>query len=84
MYVCQICQKVTPPHTPSNRIITETRPRRYLRRSKANRVPGIRKSRRKDDDSRKDDPGGDGYEIVREIIVCPACVQREQIAYPQP
>jgi len=83
MYICQICQKVTSPHTPGNRVITETRPHRYPRRSKANRVPGIRKSRRKDDDSRKDDPGGVGYEIVREIIVCPACAQRKQIAHTQ-
>jgi hypothetical protein len=77
MYVCQICQKTVLPRTPANRIITETRARHYPRRSNANPVSRKRKSGRTND-PRKDDPGGVGYEIVREIIVCPVCAQREQ------
>jgi hypothetical protein len=53
MYICQICRKTVPPHTPAHRIPVELRTRRYPRRHKANLVFGKRKPVRKDDQSRK-------------------------------
>lgn len=111
MYICQICRKTVPPHTPAHRIAIEWRPRLYPRRRDANLVFGKRKPVRKDDETRKrkdlradepkeqpkrnakpghrppkgvyiDDAGGEGYEIVREITVCPDCAGRLPAARP--
>ena len=70
MYKCQMCQRTIPPRTRAHRIVVETRPRQYPFRPKANRV--IVDGREKF----VDDPGGEGWEIVREAIVCPECAAR--------
>ena len=74
MYRCQICNKVVPPRTKAYCIPVETRFRRYPFRPKANRVV-----RENPDEDKKgkivyiDDPGGEGYEIAREVLACPEC-----------
>lgn len=67
MYRCQLCGGVVPANTPAIRQVVETRKRKYPLREKANR---FRKDRRI---KQSDDPGGIGYEAVREIVVCPGC-----------
>lgn len=67
VYRCQLCGGVVPPNTPAIRQVAETRQRKYPFRAKANRF-------RKDGRIKEsDDPGGVGYETVREIVVCPGC-----------
>jgi hypothetical protein len=72
MYRCQICAKVMPPRTKAYRISVETRHRRYPKREKVNRVAKDHKVRL------VDDPGGEGYEIVREVTACPDCAARHK------
>jgi hypothetical protein len=50
-------------------VVTERRPTEYPSRSKAQRARSGRRSKY------QDDPGGAGYEIAKEAIVCPACAQ---------
>jgi hypothetical protein len=71
MYRCQICKQVVPAGTKARRVVSETRPRIYPFRMKANRAVRI-----KDKLVYPDDPGGTGWEIAREITVCPACAER--------
>jgi len=67
MYKCQICQRTVPAGTKAYRIPVEFRPRRYPPHAKANRVLRDHKI------VYTDDPGGEGYEIVREVTACPDC-----------
>jgi hypothetical protein len=67
MYKCDICQQIVPAGTKAHRLPVEFRFRRYPHRKNVNRV--VR-------DGRifvSDDPGGEGYEIAREITACPDC-----------
>jgi len=67
VYRCQLCGAVVPANTSAIRQVVETRRREYPFRAKANRF-------RKDGRIKEsDDPGGVGYEAVREIVVCPGC-----------
>ena len=70
MYRCEICKEVVPPHTPSHRVVTETRPAQYPFRPDANVVLVKGKS------EKRHDPGGSGREIAREVIACPRCAGR--------
>jgi hypothetical protein len=67
MYRCEICKEVVPPRTPSHRVVVETREVRYPFRADANVVVVKGKL------EKRNDPGGIGREIVREVIVCPRC-----------
>jgi hypothetical protein len=66
---------VVPSGTSAQRIVVETRAKKYPFRPEANRV--VRLSEK---GKRKvifvDDPGGAGREVAREMIVCPACASR--------
>jgi hypothetical protein len=70
MYVCQCCLTTVPPRTPAHRISIETRLHRYPTRPRANRI--LRKGKERF----IPDPGGDGCEIAREIVIRPACLRR--------
>ena len=72
MYKCEKCQNVVPAKTKAHRVVIETRKKRYPKRERANKI--------KEDGKVKhiDDPGGMGYETVREIIVCPDCAKKLQ------
>jgi hypothetical protein len=77
MFRCQLCQCVVPPQTPCQHLVLERRGKKYPSRSRAN-VVVVRKhgNRHKLKKEHRDDPGGEGEEVVREVIVCPACAGR--------
>jgi hypothetical protein len=52
------------------------RSKEYPYRSRANVVVRQRATDKKPKKEYLDDPGGDGQEIVQEVIVCPACAAR--------
>jgi rubredoxin len=68
LYRCQVCGVVVPANAPSHRKVVETRRRRYPFREKA------RQFRKDGRPKETDDPGG-GFEIVREVLVCPGCFE---------
>lgn len=67
MYRCEICKEVVPPRTPAHRVVVETRPVQYPFRPEANVVVVKRKR------ETRNDPGGAGQEIAREVTACPRC-----------
>jgi hypothetical protein len=71
MYKCELCKQIVPAHTPAHRLVITTRPKTYPSRHEVNRVKSGGKV------EWKDDPGGEGVEIVKEILVCPACAARQ-------
>jgi len=92
MYRCQMCSQLVSAGIPAKRIVVETRVKKYPYRMRANTGFERKKVFRKDQNgkdevvylkrrSRKpqhriDDPGGQGFEIVRELTVCPDCAIR--------
>lgn len=78
MFRCHHCGTVTPPRVSAETIVVKTRPRVYPHRPYAQRElfrpEGLQRL------VRRDDPGGTGWEIVREIRVCPPCKQALQPA----
>ena len=71
MYRCHFCGTTVPPRTPATRIAVETRVRHYPVRLKVFAV------RRQTKTEWVDDPGGEGVEIVREALACPACASQQ-------
>ena len=71
MFLCQQCGAVTPPRTSAELAVVESRPKVYPFRREVQREL-IHDERRKAW-VKRDDPGGVGREIVREIRVCQAC-----------
>ncbi|HXU01318.1 MAG TPA: hypothetical protein VN903_10015 [Polyangia bacterium] len=76
MFRCQLCREVVPRNTRPIRRVVETRERQYPFRPKANRFK--RKPRPEDPKSTpriryRDDPGGSGREIAREVSLCASC-----------
>jgi len=69
LYRCHLCGVVVPPNTPAHRKVVETRRREYPFRKDAHLF--IKEGRPK----KTDDPGGVGFEIVREVVVCPSCFE---------
>jgi hypothetical protein len=67
MYRCQLCSCVVPPRTPVRRLVLSRRDRRYPARPKANLF--VRDGK----EHETADPGGNGSEIAREVLVCPDC-----------
>ncbi len=95
MYRCHVCQQLVPAGVPARKIVVESRCKRYPFRFRANpgyklreewqswrdgrpqRVFVKRRSRKLED--RRDDPGGEGRAIVRELTVCPACAAASRV-----
>jgi hypothetical protein len=77
MFRCQLCQCVVPPRTPSQRLVVKRRGKEYPYRSRANVVVRRPATDKKPKKVYVDDPGGEGQEIVQEVIVCPACAARK-------
>ncbi|MCA9526170.1 MAG: hypothetical protein KC549_07705 [Myxococcales bacterium] len=73
MYRCDLCSEVAPPGTPAERVVIDVRPARFPTRARC-QTTGLRKHRFKRSHWR-DDPGGEGHQIVREAQVCPACAR---------
>jgi hypothetical protein len=72
MYRCELCKEVVPPHVESHRVVAETREVQYPFRKDANRPAPWKKN------ERRDDPGGRGREIAREVIACPRCAGKAE------
>jgi hypothetical protein len=75
MYRCQLCRCVVPAGTSSQRLVVQSRHKEYQFRSRAN-VVVRRKKENKTKKEFRDDPGGEGQEIVQELIICPACAAK--------
>jgi hypothetical protein len=71
MYRCDLCGGVVPPRTECALVVTESRVKHYPRRAKL--YPPKNPSDWKDPDKWRDDPGGIGWEAVREARACPSC-----------
>ena len=67
MFTCQECGVTVPAGTRAQRFVVETRVVHHPARVKANTVKVQGK------DKHRDDPGGTGTQIVREVLLCPAC-----------
>jgi hypothetical protein len=74
MFRCQACGNVVPPRVSAEIVTIETRPHIYPHRSRVMReTVKLQPSNKL---VKRDDPGGAGREIVREIRVCPPCKGR--------
>lgn len=69
MYRCELCNRVSRPGERATKVVTERRPTEYPSRSKAQRARAGRRAKQ------HDDPGGAGYEIAKEAMVCAACAE---------
>jgi hypothetical protein len=76
MYRCQLCQRVVPPRTPSQRLVLKWRSKHYPHRSRANAIVRKCATDKKRKKVYRDDPGGEGQEIFQEVTVCPDCAAR--------
>jgi hypothetical protein len=76
MFRCSLCSRVAPPRTPVHHLVVASRRRHYPHRSRANVVRRWEKDRKKKE-YHTDDPGGDGVEIVREVMICPECARKQ-------
>lgn len=71
MYICQKCLSNIPANQPSFNFTTHKRQKHYPKRLQANVFIDQNGKQQK-----RDDPGGTGYEIVKEIKVCKACFDK--------
>lgn len=67
MYRCEQCNEVVGPRIPQVRVVAETRVRQYPFREKVNAV------NKRGRLVWVDDAGGEGREVVRELVLCPRC-----------
>ncbi|HUG90738.1 MAG TPA: hypothetical protein VML55_07895 [Planctomycetaceae bacterium] len=75
MFRCQKCDTVVPQGVRSQKIVVQTRTRQYAARG--TRPSEWRPTRRRFPVARTQpyDKGGEGTEIVKELLVCPACAR---------
>jgi len=78
MFRCQLCQSVVPSRIPPQRVVLQQRRKEYSYRSRANVVIRKPKDGKKTKKEFRDDPGGEGHEIVQEVIVCPTCANERK------
>ena len=76
MFRCPLCQAVVPPRTPAHCLVVRRRTKKYPFRSRANTIVRKPDPGKKPKREYRDDPGGEGQEIVQELTVCPACAVR--------
>lgn len=76
MFQCQLCDSCVAARIPAQRIVLKTRAKRYPARGNIHRKPAVTKNGTAVRPEYKDDPGGQGSEIVREVLVCPECAAR--------
>jgi hypothetical protein len=72
MFRCDVCASISPPNTPCNRLVLETRPADHPARANAHWHPPLRGGKGK----WVDDPGGHGPQIVRELRACSPCAAK--------
>ncbi|WP_164008615.1 hypothetical protein [Pyxidicoccus trucidator] len=78
MYRCQSCQKSVGPRVSSHRVTVATRLTEFPARPGTQRHAEGRRVRW------KDDPGGMGLQIARELQVCGPCATARQRSGPVP
>jgi hypothetical protein len=71
MYRCELCRNLIGPNIPSHKVVAQTRPVEYPFRRDANRFVKERK------EEKRDDPGGSGFEIEREVVACAGCAGKK-------
>lgn len=71
MYRCDLCGVVVQPNTPARKLVVETRRKVYPERRDSNRI----RIQGKKKPLHVSDPGGVGWEAVREVKVCRACYE---------
>ena len=74
MFRCARCQQLSPKGERASRVVMKTREKRYPRRERAM----LRKFTTASGVTMKvwvDDPGGEGFEIVREVLWCVECAK---------
>lgn len=78
MFRCESCDTIVPAGTRSQKVVVQTRQKTYEPRGADPRERG-RWGRGRGRGTKKKqnyDKGGQGTEIVREIMVCPACAEK--------
>ena len=76
MFICAKCNRVVPPRTPANFVVSDVRRKEYPHRSNAIPVAGRGKKV-----IRRDDRGGVGWEAAATIKVCNDCLPAAQEAF---
>jgi hypothetical protein len=76
VFRCQLCHSVVPPRTAGHRLVVRRRAKHYPYRSRANVIVRRPEPGKKPKKEYRDDPGGEGQEIVQELPVCPACAAK--------
>jgi hypothetical protein len=76
LFRCQICNTVVPAGVRSTRIVVTTRPKVYAARGPSR--PPARGPRRFLERPPPQDKGGEGREIIRELMVCPKCAAERE------
>lgn len=66
MYKCEICKSLIQRNIKSNKVVIEVRRKKYPLRAKAFKHHG----------KYIDDPGGTGYEIIKEKNACIECAEK--------
>jgi hypothetical protein len=76
VFRCQICNQIAPAGTRANRVVLASRSKSYASRGGGGR-DGFRGRFRGPRVSRKDyDKGGQGHEIVQEVLACESCAKQ--------
>ena len=72
MYICENCNKLVGPNIPSQQYPLKLRKKIYPFRANANQYKQPGRNEKK----KTNDPGGVGFELEKEIAVCPNCYQQ--------
>ena len=75
MFRCELCRCVVPPRTACQRLVLQWRTKKYPYRSRANTFFRTNEAGKRKE-HHTDDRGGEGREVVKEVIVCPECAAR--------
>jgi hypothetical protein len=67
MYRCYFCKAVVSEGVAAHRVVLKTRRAEYPRRFR------MRANKKDRNAKRPEDPGGNGYEIVKEVLACRSC-----------
>ncbi len=81
MFICGLCFIYTAPREKATRVVTETREKIYPFRKDANvfMKSEFEDGRRvKGKEEKSNDPGGTGFEIVKEVLACQTCARAQQ------
>tara|TARA_R110002072_G_scaffold67874_3_gene165932 strand:- start:20 stop:316 length:297 start_codon:yes stop_codon:yes gene_type:complete len=77
MYRCEISGELIPAGSRSRKVVLQVRPVNYLQR------PDALKKKKKRSRRNSGDPGGNGWEIVKEVYVCQRVWEQYQEVAPE-